>query len=169
MAMGGRVICGHAAPISDKLADEIYADDENGMNWCCAGAAMNGPRGCMCWEPEYSVRRRKPNGEADMKIRTTQCDDCAYRHDSAEWQDEYDREKLESHVHGDGEFACHQGMPYIVRWRHPSGMVVEQPLDEKGVVAAYAPRWIGATPFKASGRPADVCAGYATRVKLRSA
>ena len=154
--------------LTDEQIKAITDDPENEMNWCCAGVGYYGPERCTCWKPEYSIRRRKPNGDTDMKIRTKQCVDCAFRHDSAEWQDDWEREHLQDLANGGGAFACHQGMPYVVQWRHPSGMIVEQPLDGVGSVASYQPRWIGEVPFKASGKPADLCAGYVARVLVRS-
>jgi hypothetical protein len=160
-------IChGPTIPLTDEQIKAITDDPDNPMNWCCYGAAANGPSGCTCWKPEYSQRRRKPIPPAEMKVRAKQCEDCAYRHDSAEWNDDYDRDHLENLANGAGLFVCHQGIAYIVRWRHPEGMVIEQPLDDVGHVAAYKPLYIGEVPFKASGRPADLCAGYAARTRV---
>lgn len=153
---------GPTIPLSDEQAKAISDDINNPMNYCCYGSASNGPTHCECWVAEYSDDRQKPKG-GDMQLRVTQCQDCAYRHDSAEWNDPVERAKLIAHALGDGVFSCHQGTPYVVRWRHPEGMVIEAERDAAGNINTYEPLIIGSTPFKANGEPADLCAGYATR------
>ena len=162
------------APLTDEQIAAIEADGENGMNYCCYDAASRGPGGCSCWIPEYSTRRRKPLGGTVVE-RDKPCADCAYSHGSAEQQSAFDSENL-SHIaaSGDGVFFCHQGIAYVVRWRHPLGMVVEAELDAAGAVNTYEPRYATAAlngnltsvPAKANGKPADICAGYAARRRL---
>ena len=156
----------YRAPLTNEQIEAIEADDENPMHWCCAGAAMRGVHACTCWEPEYSTRRRKPIEGIEAKPRPSPCDDCAYRPDSAERQNERGSEFLDDLTRGQGTFWCHHGMAYIVRWRHPSGMVVEAPRDEVGAIDTWAPRIVENVPYKASGRPADQCAGWAARTRV---
>lgn len=153
---------GPTVPLTDEQVKAITDDIENPLNYCCYGTANNGPSYCECWVAEFSEDRRKPNG-GDMQLRTTQCDDCAYRHDSAEWNDPVKREELMAHVRGDGAFTCHQGIPYVVRWRHPDGMVIEAERDAVGNINTYEPLTVGSTAFKGNGEPADICYGYAQR------
>lgn len=173
---GGRVvsfICGSSitVPLSDEQVAAIQADPENPMNWCCYGAAVNeSPRYCTCWEPTYSEPRAEPVEGVLQTIAPAQCVDCAYRHDSAEWLDDDERENLVSLARGRGVFTCHQGMAYIVSWRHPTtGMVVEAPPDAVGSVNTWAPLYRDAeTPCKADGTPADLCHGWAARRLLEA-
>ena len=160
-------VCGQRTiPLTPEQLDAIEADPENEMNWCCAGAAMNGPDRCTCWVPVYSKVQRELSPEVEPGVRPEQCEDCAYRHDSAEMQDER-AENLSAITDSDEHpFWCHQGMRYEVGWRHPLGMYVEAPRDDVGAIASWAPPRRNGVPFKASGLPADKCAGWAARRRV---
>jgi hypothetical protein len=148
------------------VADEIEADPDNPMNWCCAGAAMWGPSRCTCWVPIFSKVQRELDASIEPGTRSEQCADCAYRQDSAEQQD-YRADQLRTITHSDeAPFWCHQGMRYEVGYRHPSGMYVEAQRDEVGSIASWAPPLRNGVPFKANGTPADRCAGWAARRRV---
>ncbi len=99
-----------------------------------------------------------------MQPRAAPCHDCAFRPGSPE------RSGDERYAHsGEGElagiaagrnpFVCHQGMRRVLRWRHPSGAVHEEPTPDR-----YDPpeTRYAAMPvvWKADGTPADLCAGH---------
>ncbi len=160
-------ICGNSAPLSNDQIVRIEADGLNPMNWCCMGASMRGPGGCTCWEATFSKVQREIDVTLEPWTRERPCEDCAYRPDSAEWNDER-RENLEAIAHNDeAPFWCHQGMRHVVRWRHSiTGMVVEAPRDDAGAICTWAPPKTAGVPYKASGEPADRCAGWAARRRL---
>lgn len=131
---------------------------------CCYGAASRGPSGCTCWEPEYDVEQASPTAGSDGCARAELCIDCAYRPGSPEKSGSDlvrgDAEFLESIAAKGERFWCHQGMRRVLRWRHPSGMVHVP----DGAEHQYDPPVEGGVPRKASGEPADLCAGWwATR------
>ena len=140
-----------------------FPDAGEGM--CCHGAAMFGPGRCTCWRPEYDREQEPIRSGRQMRQRSVKCDDCAFRDGSPE------RSGDDRLAHsGDGEldelvwsgrgFACHKGMRRIVRWRHPSGATVE------AGPGAYDPPTADGVHFKASGNPADLCAGLVEARKL---
>lgn len=147
--------------LTPEQAEEFNQVPE--MMGCCMGSAVYGIDRCTCWRAVYSTRRRKPV-EGEVEVRASPCVDCAYRPDSAERQDEFGSEHLDDLVNGLGVFVCHQGMAHIVEWRQPSGAVLPATRDEVGAIHTWAPRYIGNTAYKASGRPADLCAGWAARM-----
>jgi len=140
---------------------------------CCEGAALDGPKECTCWTPEFNGEQQEINDQSARLLAAGiepstrplgMCSDCAYRPDSpekkghpdargsAEWLDE---------IAARGErFWCHTGMLLVVRWRHPSGAVVEP--EEK---LAYAPPIEAGIPYRLNGEPGYVCAGWAARRK----
>lgn len=151
--------------LTDEQEAEFLNDPE--MMACCYGAAVYGPSRCTCWEPVYSEERHAPTGGV-MAGREEQCVDCAFRHDSAEFQDAEGREFLESIVATGEPFICHQGMAYTVEWRHPSGRVLPMTVDEVGSIHTWEPLYREGVPAKADGSPADLCAGWLAR-RLREA
>jgi hypothetical protein len=94
-------------------------------------------------------------------------EDCAFRPDSPE------RNGVEGYANNGGlddlsvlvdkgeAFYCHQGMRKPVRWRHPSGAVIDghDPSYDPPIVLASGV----SVPHKASGIPADICAGWFAR------
>jgi len=129
---------------------------------CCMGSAARGAGGCTCWVAEYDVEQAEPRTDGLLfGCRDSMCRDCAFRPDSPERTDDPDaagdQELLDELVATGQPFWCHQGMRRPVRYRHPSGVVVEaSPLE-------YAPPQLGAVPCKADGSPADLCFGWAAR------
>lgn len=116
---------------------------------CCAGAAMGGARGCTCWEPVYDLQQFPPDTSIEHETRTVMCGDCAYRPDSPEREgDPYALLDLPS-------FWCHKGIRRPKEWRHPDGRV------RAGDPADYQPPIVGEVPYRADGRPAAQCGGWA--------
>jgi hypothetical protein len=153
-------VSGPTITLSDERLAEFETDPE--MAICCMGAAVYGPDRCTCWEPVYSDQRLEPQ-PGDMIPRESPCVDGAYRHDSAEFQDEDGREHLEELTEGSGVFVCHQGMPYVKEWRHPSGRVIPMTVDEVGSIHTWEPIRKNGVHYKANGEPANLCAGWFTR------
>jgi hypothetical protein len=127
---------------------------------CCIGWAVYGPHRCTCWEPVYDLEQQ-PLQPGRMGLPSAMCADCAYRPGSPErrGEDGYNgsAEDLDDMVISGEPFACHQGIRKPVKWVHPSGAEVA------GHPAGYDPPIVSGTPYKADGRPADLCAGWAAR------
>jgi hypothetical protein len=142
---------------------------------CCEGVLNEGPRGCTCWVPEFNGAVREPDELAQKLLaagiepatRPSMCGDCAYRPDSPEKQGHSDYKGdaafLEDIAHRGERFWCHDGLLLIVRWRHPTGTVVEPPAN------AYLPKIVAGVPYKRDGQPAFLCAGWAARRKALAA
>lgn len=140
-------------PVAIELPDA-------GEGACCMGAAVYGPQRCTCWVECFDKRQRKPRaGSPDL--RTTQCDDCAYRADSPERRGDAtyagDPEMLDQIVANGERFYCHQGIRRPLKLRHPSGVEID------GHPGAYAPPIVDGVPYRANGSPAAICAGWAAR------
>jgi hypothetical protein len=124
------------------------------------GSAVNGPTGCTCWKAVYDQDQAAPQRDIEPVARAEMCVDCAFRPGSPERSndpDALDEELLDDLVYSGKPFWCHQGMRRPVRYEHSSGAVVEaSPLE-------YAPPQEGDRPYKADGRPADLCAGWMAR------
>lgn len=118
---------------------------------CCMGAAVYGDR-CTCWEPELDIEPNPLTQHGPNPARRKCCHDCAFRAGSPE------REAAGGDpmpYNPDRPFFCHQDMPRIVRWRHPSGAVIDATQDD------YQPIQTGHTAWLIDGRPADICGGWA--------
>ena len=133
---------------------------------CCLGSAMGGASHCTCWEPEYDAEQAEPEVDGLLfGCRSSMCHDCAYRPGSPERAGDPDaagdQELLDELVVSGEPFFCHQGVRQPVCYLHPSGVTAEaSPLE-------YDPPRIGGRIFKADGRPADLCFGWAAcRAKL---
>lgn len=129
---------------------------------CCLGSALDGATRCTCWEPEYDVEQAEPKTDGLLfGCRSSMCHDCAYRPGSPERTGDpdaaADQELLDDLVVRGQPFWCHQGMRVPLRYRHPSGVVVEASRLE------YGPPIVQGRPFKADGSPADLCFGWAAR------
>ena len=128
---------------------------------CCEGAAYRGLEACTCWVPEYDVEQAPVSVESvtehGIDTRPRRCGDCAYRPDSPERADVYTAEHL-VHIAAVGEpFWCHDGMRKPDRWRHPQrAEVVIGSGDD------WQPPKVGGIPWRADGRPALLCAGWAS-------
>lgn len=127
---------------------------------CCYGAAVYGPHRCTCWRPVYDLDQAEPQ-PGIPEVRERMCGDCAYRPGSPEQRGDDgvagDGDLLESLAASGTPFWCHDGIRRPVKLVHPSG--VEIP----GHPANYDPPRLGAMPFRADGRPALLCAGWAAR------
>lgn len=124
---------------------------------CCYGSAVNGPGHCTCWEPVYDLDQAEPDITLKPGVMPRRCSDCAFLRNSPERADEYASEHLDRLV-ADGErFWCHDGMRRPKYWRHPSGATTE------GDPADYQPPIIDGVPYRADGRPGDLCAGWTAR------
>lgn len=133
---------------------------------CCEASAGSGGEDCTCWEPILAERQqdgtlRVPASAEAIQAgpvapRRLACNDCAYRHGSPERHalggDELDHGRAQP-------FYCHDGMPFLIGWRHPSGAVRSEPLEDG--TADYHPRIQGGHAFRTDGRPAVLCAGWA--------
>lgn len=126
------------------------------FTWCCDGAYYRGARACSCWTPIYDMEQQEPDLTARVTTRSSTCNDCAYRPDSAEMkEDPYQ-------LVGIDVFWCHKGMRRPKEWRHKDGRV------RPGYPADYQPRFANRpdvreerVPYKANGRPALRCGGWA--------
>jgi hypothetical protein len=127
---------------------------------CCAGAAIYGPHRCTCWTPVYDTEQAAPLVDVP-RVRDRMCNDCAYRPDSPEKRGDPDvagdADLLEDLAAGGTPFWCHDGIRRPVKLVHPTGMEIP------GHAADYDPPKIGGIPFRADGRMALLCAGWAAR------
>jgi hypothetical protein len=127
---------------------------------CCYGAALYGPHRCNCWTPVYDVEQAELQPGIPT-VRERMCPDCAYRPDSPERRGDADvandADQLESLASSGTPFWCHDGIRRPVLLRHPSGIEIP------GHAAAYDPPQLAGMPFRADGRPALLCAGWAAR------
>lgn len=131
---------------------------------CCMGAVIGGLGKCTCWVPEYDVEQADPSLdvvlEHGIQTRATRCGDCAYRRDSPENTEVYTAEQL-IHLAATGEpFWCHDGMRRPARWRHP-----QRPEVVTGSGDDWQPAVAEGIPWRADGRPALLCAGWAAEGK----
>ena len=133
---------------------------EVGFGGCCMGSAAFGPDRCTCWEEVYDLKQRKPRPAAP-KVRATACADCAYRPDSPERNGAKgyagDADRLDDLALGDQPFYCHQGIRRAVKLRHPEGVEID------AHPASYRPPMVDRVPYRADGKPAEICAGWAAR------
>lgn len=147
-------VCGSEAPEGAPDA---------GQGACCYGAAEDGPSGCVCWKPVYSLEQQELRlPVAGSTVRAEQCEDCAYRSDSPERQGDEryvggGDDTLDELIYGDRPFWCHQGMRRPVAWVHPSGVRFEAEGEW------YDPPIRDGVPFRADGTPGEICAGWQAR------
>lgn len=134
---------------------------------CCYGAAVYGPHRCTCWTPVYDVEQTDPMPDIPRVRPDGMCGGCAYRPGSPERQGDPehagDADTLEQLAATSVPFWCHDGIRRPVKLVHPSG--VEIP----GHAADYDPPTVGAVPFRANGRMAYLCAGWAARNRALTA
>lgn len=135
-------------------ADEVFG--------CCYGEALGGPERCTCWVPVYDIEQAipvPPAGPKGIQVRGKLCGDCAFRNDSPERADEWTEEVLLGLPAAGELFWCHDGMRRPAHWEHPDGRTVP------GSTADWRPAMIGPMPFRASGEPGLLCAGWAARTR----
>lgn len=143
-----------------------YDWPDAGEGGCCWGTASGGPRCCTCWEPVYDLPdRAAPSTDIPSNARPAMCPDCAYRPGSPERRGDAhvsgDADQLEQIVATGQPFYCHQGIPRVTAYRHPTGALFTPPPE--ATAAAYEPRMRDGVPYKADGTPADLCAGWTAR------
>lgn len=145
-SFAGATLCGGGRGSAVRLAPVDYHDR---YRWCCLAAAQDGPTACTCWEPFYDLEQVEPRTDLEPETRTQMCGDCAYRLDSPERaEDPYFGLDL-------ANFWCHRGIRRPRVWRHPDGR--ERPGDP----ANYQPPIVAGVPYRADGRPAARCGGWA--------
>lgn len=167
MSGGGR-ICGAGAG-----AGAVELPDTGKV--CCWGVVNDGPAGCLCWDPVHDLDQQPPDPQAvrllaaglEPSTRDGMCGDCAYRPESPEKTGDPtyrgDPEFLELIAENGHRFWCHDGMRRTLRLVHPSGMEID------GHPGAYDPPIIDGIPYRADGRPAALCAGWAARSRAIAA
>lgn len=127
------------------------------LTTCCWAAIDRGLTACTCWEPVYDVDQANPDPDGPRDVREAMCGDCAFRAGSPERETVWHREELFALADRGEPFYCHDGMRRPSAWRHPQlGEVAGDPDD-------WAPPIINGLPFRADGRPAVLCAGWAAR------
>jgi hypothetical protein len=166
--------CG--APLLPDGIPDLSSDDDP----CCAGRAIDGPRGCTCW-----IEVHRPLGQAEIVEGLPQipdpvepCHDCAYRHGSPERNGDpgvsADGEDLERLAATGEPFYCHAGIRYLIGYVHPAcgrpgcdGATWSPPKGD------YRPPIAGRVPYQADGSPGFLCAGWilrrATLIRQRQA
>lgn len=166
------------APLTDSLLRAIAAHVDAGKGLaiavatqnCCAQGYDGGPAECVCWRPVFDLDQADPDraaaaelaaGTRHLSRRDTMCGDCAYRPDSPEKRGD------EAYQGGAAElddiarastFFCHDGLRQPIAWVHPAGLRLPVPLDGN-----YQPPIIDKVPYRASGQPAMLCAGWHAR------
>lgn len=141
---GGAVLFAEANPDAEEIG-------------CCFGEIHGGVRGCSCWVAEYDTEQAPPRTADPLEVRAGgRCGDCAYRRDSPENEQPWTAEKLVDLAASGEPFWCHDGMRRPIRWRHPVRGVVEGSPDD------WQPAMVARIPFRADGRPALLCAGWAS-------
>ncbi|MCB1147360.1 MAG: hypothetical protein KDK38_11195 [Leptospiraceae bacterium] len=123
---------------------------------CCYGYIQNGPRGCNCWHPVYDLEQNKiyDTEQPVINVRKKKCNDCAFKHNSPEYQDD-------SIYNIRGNFYCHQGMRKIIAWKHENGDIVNHNVN----CDDYDPPIKKNIPYTANGSPAKICRGWYSRNK----
>jgi hypothetical protein len=147
-------VCGGRAPVSVVLTKADMT-----LRWCCMAAAEDGAEHCTCWEPIFDAEQKPPRTRMQPKTRAKACHDCAYRQGSPERERGDDLEALDN-------FWCHQGIRRPAAYRHPDGRV--RPVADYLASGDYQPPMLD-VPYRADGRPADRCAGWAAVVERRRA
>lgn len=137
---------------------------------CCMGAGMFGGDHCSCWQPVFDEEQVEPDvvtaGLLRAGVQPTvrpggMCPDCAYRPDSPERRGD-PRYKSSSgeldEFASESRFWCHEGLIRPVAWVHgPSGtQIAAHP-------AQYRPPQIDGVPYRVTGQPGYLCAGWAAR------
>lgn len=123
---------------------------------CCMAAVHSDGENCTCWKPIYDLVAM-PVTEGPNPVRDHRCHDCAYRAGSPEW---VEHEGIPDYGPRQ-RFYCHDDMPAVIGWYHrEAGQVLEAPQG------AFDPTIIADRSFRADGRPATLCAGWARHNRL---
>ncbi len=160
-------VCGGSSNVGAALYAALHPNPTDpavpqGARWCCEGTGYwDGELArCTCWTPVYDEDQVSPCLPVDLaavQARDGLCADCAFRPGSPERTDEYAREELYALADRGRPFWCHDGMRRPDRWVHPLGMTVSGDSDN------WTPPTLNGVPFRADGRPAMLCAGWAKR------
>lgn len=152
-------VCGLGGGGSYAARAWAAANPDAPVTGCCWGELQGGAEDCGCWVPEYDVEQadpRPPASPADLEVQPRMCGDCAYRPGSPERDDSWMEDALMDAARGaTTPFWCHDGIRRPVRWRHPDGRVID------GDPADYQPAQVNGVPYRADGRPALICGGWA--------
>lgn len=122
----------------------------------CCMTSMNNPDDCSCWRPVLVPHPSLAVQAGPSPERKERCEDCAYRRDSPERAAREGDPLPYSPGH---TFYCHDEMPRIWAWVHPSGVVALTPTGHGE--GDYRPTLRDGRAWRADGRPALVCAGWA--------
>jgi hypothetical protein len=125
---------------------------------CCEASAYRDLESCTCWVPVFDVDQQpaRPIGPGDLMVRPGgMCSDCAYRPGSPERVVDFTTDQLRSLPAEGTPFYCHDGIRRPAYWVHPEGRRVE------GDPADYQPLVVRGAPYRADGRVALLCAGWA--------
>jgi hypothetical protein len=157
-------LCGGSINHGAKLYADAHPDDTGvpaALLGCCDGVGYGGDLSdCTCWVPQYDTEQadpRPPTCPEDLEVMAKVCGDCAFRKGSPERDTPYEEEALFALADTGQPFWCHTGMRQPVRWVHPAGPVVDGDPDD------WAPPIANGVPYRASGAPAYLCAGWAAR------
>lgn len=149
--------------IVDCYSDHLGIDlPSAGQGRCCSGALLLGPQACTCWTAVYDLEQQPIQpGTPTVPTPARMCGDCAYRPGSPEKQGDDshrgDQELLDRLVATGEPFYCHTGIRRKASHRHPSGTILD------GHPGDYDPPIVDGVPYKASGEPGDLCAGWLLR------
>lgn len=162
-------LCGGTSSYAAVTFAEQHPDEDDPtvpdeMRWCCGGSAMRGLSACTCWEPVYELDQAEPvppTSASDLAVRDRGCGDCAFRADSPERADAWSEASLFRLADTGTPFWCHDGMRRPLRWKHPAGPVVDGSPDD------WHPPKRDGVPYRADGRPALLCAGWAARARTK--
>lgn len=119
---------------------------------CCYASILDSEN-CTCWRAVIAPYPTRALQAGPSPVRSRRCGDCAYRQDSPE-RTERDGDSL-PYVPGQ-TFYCHDGLPKAWAWVHPDGTVRLAGVDD------YQPVMQAGRVWQADGRPAVVCAGWAS-------
>lgn len=135
-----------------------YAPPPSPDSYCCWQVVNSDGEECTCWVAVFNIDPTTDVQAGPMVTRLSPCDDCAYRGRSRERED-----GTLDHVglRADEPFMCHDGFPLVVELRHPDGSVASPwPRAQD-----YRPVTFRNRAWRADGRPALVCAGWASALR----
>lgn len=141
----------------ELLAEQgVLEQLEDQIGLCCMGVATGGIDYCTCWEPIHDLDQAAGSFDTTTPLETAAkcCFDCAYRNGSPERTGD-DEDWLLGLPGERTTFFCHQGIRRVLRYRHPSGIVLPTGPGD------YDPPRGNGRVYRADGSPAEICAGFA--------